>query len=366
MNINKDQLVGDTIKLGNELYKGISKDRLAREYPTFLSFNSIMHALFGFHLSEDIIIKKHPNMVNFVRKQQEKSLNEFNSKILSEKEIYEKIFYLHSCIYRDSGIVSCACGGNFRNYSLNDLKDILFSYFSLYGNRVYQIVKKYFDEERIQLGIEDKNLRPNFHAFVTESTLLEKAYICVFNDVLNSETILNLAHEFGHIIDKELFLHPQQKKIGAFSDPFSEVPSAFFELGMCDFLEENRISITDPLFLLQNFYNEICNRFVYLFLMLKNNNLNSSDFGLREDFRNLFLYSMGYDIGVAMNELAREDREGYMKYFINLICSRNEADFITLLENGGINSDDFISGKILDRNIGMTLTKAKKRYKIID
>ena len=55
-----------------------------------------------------------------------------------------------------------------------------------------------------------------------------------------------------------------------------------------------------------------------------------------------------------------------MKYFINLICSRNEADFITLLENGGINSDDFISGKILDRNIGMTLTKAKKRYKIID
>ena len=59
---------------------------------------------------------------------------------------------------------------------------------------------------------------------------------------------------------------------------------------------------------------------------------------LTEGFRELCLYGMGYDIGLAMNELASEDREGYMKYFTNLICSRNEADFLTLLENAGVNS----------------------------
>ena len=105
-------------------------------------------------------------------------------------------------------------------------------------------------------------------------------------------------------------------------------------------------------------------RNLYLSHMIMTKDFKLDGIELSDDFRNLFLYSMGYDIGLAMNDVARYDREGYMKCFANFICSRNEADFITLLENAGVNSNDYINGDILDRNIDVTLKQMKKRYNI--
>lgn len=364
MDINKQQLLDESRMLGNALYNGLSNDRIAREYSAFIAFNSIVNHLLGICLNVGIIIDKYPNMVKFVNNEHEKSLSNFYFRILSEKDLFEEVFCNHSFIYNESDMLTYTCGGKLRGYSVKDAKDILFSYFSQYGNRVYNIVKRYFDEERVQFGFKDKNF--DAVAFYTGSVLLEKGYICITHDKFTSSTLGYLAHEFGHVIDKEFFYHPQQKKIRVYDDPFNEVPSAFFDWGMMDYLYDCKIDENGALALKEFYYNQMFFRNLYLSHMISHPELKLEGIEIGEDFRELCLYGMGYDIALAMNEVASSNREEYMKYFTNLICSRNEADFMTMLENGGVNSSDFINGDILDRNIECTLKQMKKRYKIIE
>ena len=143
MDINKQQLVDETRMLGNAIYNGISRDRIAREYSTFITLNAIIRTLLGSHLNIEIILKKYPNIVKFVNNENNKSLQNFNSRVLREKDLFEEIFCNHAYIYNESDMLTYTCGGDFRRYSVSDAKDILFSYFSEYGNKVYQIVKKY-------------------------------------------------------------------------------------------------------------------------------------------------------------------------------------------------------------------------------
>ena len=42
MEINKNQLISETAKLGNEIHNGLSLDRVGREYSSFLAMNSII------------------------------------------------------------------------------------------------------------------------------------------------------------------------------------------------------------------------------------------------------------------------------------------------------------------------------------
>ena len=364
MDIDKQQLLDESRMLGNALYNGLSKDRIAREYSAFIAFNSIVNHLLGICLNVGIILDKYPNMVRFVNNEHDRSLSNFYTRILREKDLFEEVFCNHSFIYNESEMDNYTCGGKLRGYSVKDAKDIMLSYFSQYGNKVYSVVKRYFDENRVQLGFHDSSF--DAVAFFTGSVLLEKGYICVTHDRFSTSTLGYLAHEFGHVIDKEFFYHPQQKKIRVYDDPFNEVPSAFFDWGMMDFLQKNKIDENGALALKEFYYNQIFCRNLYLSHMINHPQLKLEGIDLSEGFRELCLYGMGYDIALAMNEVASENREGYMKYFTNLICSRNEADFVTMLENGGINSSEYINGDILDRNINLTLKQMKKRYNIIE
>lgn len=365
MDINKQQLFDEATMLGNEIYNGLSNDRIAREYSSFIAFNSIIRNLLGVCLNTQIILDKYPGLVKFVEKEHEKSLFNFYYRILSEKDLFEEMFCNHSFIYNESDMITYTCGGNLRNYSVSDAKEIILSYFSEYGNQIYKIVKKYFDEGRVQFGFVDDQ-KFDAVAFFTGSVLLQKGYVCITHDKFSTSTLGYLAHEFGHVIDKELFYNPQQKKIRVYDDPFNEVPSGFFDWGMLDFLYKNKIDENGVIALKGYHYNQMFYRNLYLSHMIQKEDLKLDGIDIGEDFRTLCLYCLGYDIGLAMNEVASQDRKGYMKYFTNLICSRNEADFMTLLENGGINSEEFINGDILDRNIELTLKQMKKRYNIKD
>ena len=57
MDINKQQLVDETRMLGNAIYNGISKDRISREYSTFITLNAIIRTLLGNHLNIEIIFQ---------------------------------------------------------------------------------------------------------------------------------------------------------------------------------------------------------------------------------------------------------------------------------------------------------------------
>ena len=89
------------------------------------------------------IIDKHQlavfnQFVRFADKNQELLLKTF----LSYKKMLDDIDYQSIPFYK-------CCKG----YSEKDFKDIIFSYFNSYGEKYYKIVKKYFDEQRIQMKI---------------------------------------------------------------------------------------------------------------------------------------------------------------------------------------------------------------------
>ena len=83
---------------------------------------------------------------------------------------------------------------------------------------------------------------------------------------------------------------------------------------------------------------------------------------ISEDFRQLFLYGIGYYTTLAMNEMARENPKEYFKLYTNLICSRGECDYISMIENGGIDAERFIKGDFLQSKIDKEVIALKKRY----
>ena len=216
-----------------------------------------------------------------------------------------------------------------------------------------------FDEERIQMGYQYKN-SPSF-AFHTGSVLLEKGYVCMHQDKFDTTTLSFFAHEMGHVIDKEIFYYPQQKKIKIYDDPFNEIPSSFFDWGMLDYLIENKIDEKGATTYKAFQMNQIFVRAFYLTKMLMEPDLYIED-EISEDFRQLFLYGTGYYTSMAMNELSRQNPKEYFRYYTNLICSRKECDFVSLIENGGIDNERFISGEILQDKIESETIKLKRRY----
>lgn len=361
MNINKQQLVDETAKLGNCLYDGMSFDRIGREWSSFLAMNSIIANLTGYCLNHEIIFEDKPNTRKFIKMDTDRSLFNFYHKVLSEKDLYLELFRNYVVKYNDSEMMDLLLGGKFRGYSDKDAKDIIFSFFSQYGNKPYEVVKKMFDEERIQMGYQFEN-SPSF-AFHTGSVLLEKGYVCMYPEKFDTTTLSFFAHEMGHVIDKEVFYYPQQKKIKVYDDPFNEIPSSFFDWGMLDYLIKNKIDVAGATTYKAFHMNQIFVRSLYLARMLMSEDLHVDDEDeISEDFRQLFLYGIGYYTSLAMNEMAQENPKEYFKFYTDMICSRGECDYISLIENGGIDAERFIKGEFLQGKIDKEVMALKKRY----
>ena len=61
----------------------------------------------------------------------------------------------------------------------------------------------------------------------------------------------SIVHEFGHVIDAERFIFPQQKTISILEDPLVEVPSTCFENLFTDYFYDFDyiVGLDDAIFL---------------------------------------------------------------------------------------------------------------------
>lgn len=361
MEINKQRLIKETSLLGNNLYDGLSFDRIGREWSSFLAMNSIIANLTGYCLNHELVFEDKPNTKEYIRLDTARSLRNFYERVLSERELFKQIFTNYAITYNDSELETYLIGSDMRRYPDKDAKDIIYSFFSQFGDKAYQSVKKMFDEERIQMGYQYTNSPA--YAFYTGSVLLQNGFVCMYPETFDTSTMSYFAHEMGHAIDKEIFYHPQQKKIKVYDDPYNEIPSSFFDWCMLDFLIENKIDEKGALTLKSYHMNQMFFRTLYLAKMLNQPDLQIEE-ELSEDFRRLFLYGTGYYTSLAMSDLAKQDPQEYFKLYTNLICSRKECDFLSLIENGGINSDAFVSGDILQKKLDEQTLALKRMYKI--
>lgn len=359
MDIDKQQLIKETSRLGNSIHNGLSLDRVAREYSSFLAMNSIIANLTGYCLDHNLVFQDQPEMTKYIKKDYDKSMMNFYNKVLQEFPLYKEVCKNTLAAYLDSSVEDYMLGGYFRGYSEKDAKAIILDYFSQYGEKPYEIAKRMIEENRIQTGYQYEN-SPSM-AFHTGSILLKSGYICMQQDKYDTSTLSFLAHEIGHAIDKELFYYPQQKKIKIYDDPFNEVPSTFFELGMLSYLKEQCIDPKGAL-VLESFYLNIMYARQYHLLETFIDIEKTGRLEINDDFRNWFLYGIGYYVSLAMNELSRENPKEYFRNFTDMICSRAECDFITLLETAGIDSESFINGEFIKRKLNNEVMQLKKRY----
>lgn len=342
MEINSSLLFDEVYKLGYSLYEGVSRDRETDESRSLSAYNTILYDLTGTAFNCDKIIEKHPYLRNKIIRENNKGLVEFLKNVKRDERLFKILFanYYNLCIDTDIfNYLICPCD---KKYTDKEVKDIIFGYYSLFSDKVYKIIKSYFDDGRIQTGsgICEKKTDATFY----NSLLLKSGYIIVKEEENNIKLLTSLVHELGHAVDFGMFYHPQQKKGKFYSDIYQEVPSMFFEYDFVKYLMDNRIETDESLFYRTAFLQQVFYRICSLVDIYSSGNMFSTETSDMVRNSGCFIYSLGGVLGIGMNQVMGEDRKDYMKLFNNFICSRNEADFVSLIRMAGIDDYNFING----------------------
>ena len=314
MDIDSSLLSSEVFKLGHSLYDGLSKDRETDESRSLTAYNTILYDLTGQAFNCSKIIYKHPYLRNKIIRENNKGLELFFDRVRKDERIFKILFanYYNLCI--DTDIFNYSKKMDDKKYTDKEVKDLILSFYSLYGDSIYKIVKRYFDEERIQTG--SRLCQNRSDATFYNSLLLKSGYIVVKEKENNINMLTSLAHELGHAVDFGMFYNPQQKKGKFYSDIYQETASSFFEYGFVKYLLDNRIECDESLLYISIFLKEAYYRICGLVDSYMEGNFYSQDFDDKNRNSSLFIYSLGELLSIGMNQVMGKDYLEYMKIHV--------------------------------------------------
>ena len=262
----------------------------------------------------------------------------------------------------------CPYYRNMKKYDEKTFKDIILSYFATYGNKEYEIVKKYFDENRIEMSYE-KCADDDLAAAFALLTKLKSGYIISIHNNYNTWSMTDLVHELGHAIDAERFLFPQQKKVNVFSDMLCEIPSTTYEIGFLNYLLNNNID--ESARIIKNYKHSLLadasDELNYIYSLTDINsdydgNLYDKD-GNVYPFKDMLSYGLGYYFSYILNYIKDNNPEEFDKIFYNVISSRNEIihliDFAKIM---GISEEEFLNCNLVKNDIIENQGMLKLKY----
>ena len=196
MNINEEQLKRDIAKLEHLLMRKYNKKNFAFEHIIASSYDDILKkiACETTYVEDRIFSEDVYKLVKELERSIVRNVCKFYN---TNKDIMIKGFDSFEKIFDDKEYISYLPPFRISSMSEKDFNDLLLSYFSIYGDRVYKIVKKYIDEGRIELS--SSMLNSSNGTFI-ESSCLKNGYINVDKgrryDIL---TLAALCHELGHV-----------------------------------------------------------------------------------------------------------------------------------------------------------------------
>lgn len=393
MKIDEKRLTSETKKIEHILERKQYKRGYENEFQNVSAYDQILYSIGATptYAAENLFTTAQVNNIN---RMMDKGLVEVCNFYNQNREVVQNGLSSFEKILRSDDVLTMAPTYQLQNISFSMFKDLLLAYYSQYGNLVYKIVKKYIEENRIELG---DSLDPSASGVYFGSNLTKSGYITIQkNKKLSLYTLGVLSHELGHAIDFETLHYPQQKNMNIFSDVLIEVPSYHFELGLYDFLIKNNVHPNDAHALLTSLYQELSffgKSFDVLFNMddffiedggyVTNKNGKFIDYEGKEveesedcdeeecdctkqrkmDVTEVLKYSLGMYIATQTNELASQDREGYIKDLLRCTTLRKESSFIESLENLGISQEQFESASIVEPRIKDELVLTRKMWK---
>lgn len=384
MNINEEQLKRDIAKLEHLLMRKYDKKNYALEHVIAASYDDILKniATETTFVEDRILSESVYKRIAELERNIVKNICRFYN---ANKEIMVKGFNSFESIFDDKEYISYLPPFRISSMSEKEFNELLLSYFSIYGNRIYKIVKKYIDEERIELG---SSLSKGNSGVFVESFCLKNGYITIDKgrrfDIL---TLVTLCHELGHAIDSETFLFPQSKRLISSEDILTEVPSCFFEIGFLKYLidcnyysKDAHVILADSYSMargmmqefqvingLESFYVDHLGHVVNQngkYVDCEGNEIENieegNNFYTAASIIDAMKYSLGLYLAINMNELCKENKEEYLKKLFNFTTSRKEGDFIELINMLGISKDEFESASLVKSTIDREMELVKK------
>ena len=371
-NINKD-LNMDEERLMDELGSAIgylvicpTKDDIKYDLGYIESLNCALALLSGVMYDINEIYGMNPKLKELKEKSNFKEREQFLDFIRQNRDILSEITKNFLNTLTENNYVNMQYYNCIRNYSVADFRQLILDFYSRFDEKIYNMVKTYFDEERIQLGCYE--YEDICSAFFASLKLLGSGYIFGVSSKYDSYNASCIVHELGHAIDAENFIFPQQKKMGVYSDPLVEVPSTCFENIFLDYLDNNYIDKTGSLIMKNNNLNFMKNtakdmqKALTVPQFLIDPEGNAIVDGYAFNIRDAVIYGLGYYFSYHLKEIEKQDPKEFLKIFNNLISSRNESTLCESIETLGISVPDFVSGKYINDGIKDDTLKLKKRF----
>ena len=393
MKINEERLTSETKKLEQILGRKQFKRGYENEFQNVAMYDEILYSIGATptYASEKIFTTQ---QIEFINKMMDRGLHDLCAFYNQNGDIIQKGLTSYERILRSDPVLEMSPTYQLQHISFPMFKELLFEYYSQYGNQIYKIVKKYVDEGRIELG---DSLDPTASGVYFGSNITKSGYITIHrNKKLSLFTLGVLVHELGHAIDFETLHYPQSKNMNLFSDVLIEVPSYHFEMGLYDFLIKNNIHPNDAHALMSSLYQELSyfgKSFDALFNMkdffiedggyVTNQDGKFVDYEGKEieetedldeeecdckgprkmDATEVLKYSLGMYIATQTNQLASQDREAYIKDLLRFTTLRKESSLIESLERLGISQEQFETASIIEPRIKDELTLTRKMWK---
>lgn len=389
LQIDEERMIDDLVTMANCIMSNVTLNE--NDLSSFLILNMASANLFGVAVDEDEVFNSYLN-VKGCGKKANKDVLAFYSYVFKNRDLLLETYRNILKLFDEIELVDFANNKSYRGYSEKDLKNIILDFYSQYGDNYYNVVKRYFDENRIQTDYYHEG----YAGFFSGMSSLASGYLFSQYEDSNTCTASTLVHELGHVIDFETFLVPQQKELMILEDVLVEVPSTCFEGLFLKYLQDNKIDINGSLLLKNSDYNtlksyakiidksispeeialdeygnviveatmdEIASATEEGFLA---DNLNeeekSSISEIHYPTRMALIYSLGDILEMYFEKIDSSSKKEFIKVFNNIITSRKEASFEDIIRMLGVTPSDFASLKYIKDDIKDDQMKLKKRY----
>ena len=185
LSVNEDRLLTDLYFTRNEFIMRPNKNMIKYDYSNFAILNGVLGNTTGKMFPESKIFKNPYATQKILDDFVFKSMNDFVIKTNDNKDLILKTFKNYSNYLKNIKFVYANLDEN-RNYSEKDFKDIILSYFATYGDKTYNIVKRYFDENRIHLGYKESSpdRNRNVAGFYAYLMWLSTGYISLCMEIM--------------------------------------------------------------------------------------------------------------------------------------------------------------------------------------
>ena len=165
LQIDDKRIASDLSEVAVNIVTNQSKEVIKNDFYWFEVLNDIFFNIYQLEFELNSCCFDYENCNKIFSKFENRNKKIFIDTINSNKKMIKKVYLSYTNILKKYNPSQSISVNEFESYSERDFIDLVLSFFSTYGNQMYNIAKKYFVEKRIEM---------NYGGFFTENEVPRK------------------------------------------------------------------------------------------------------------------------------------------------------------------------------------------------